>query len=69
MVAVNPSTKLKYLSSGPELDDIAAGLQMRVAHGVSHIEIGRTEFDRAVQLLRRHKSEETQKLKAGWRPQ
>jgi hypothetical protein len=40
-----------------------------VDQGVSHVEIGRAEFDRAVQLLQRAKAVEDRKLKSGWRPQ
>ena len=67
-VAVRPSTKLAYVSSGPELNEITPGLQSNVRKGVSHFEIGRTEFDRAVSLLQKSKAEEDQKLKSGWRP-
>jgi hypothetical protein len=67
-VSVNPSTKLKYVSSGPELAEIGPGLQEQVRHGVSHFEIGRPEFDQAVQLLRKAKTAEDRKLKTGWRP-
>lgn len=67
-VSLRPTTKLEYVSSGPELTDVAPGLQDQVGHGVSHFEIGRAEFERAVQLLQRAKAEETRKLKTGWRP-
>ncbi len=67
-VALRPSTKLEYVSSGPELAAIAPELQARVGHGVSHFEIGRAEFERAVQLLQRAKAEETRKMRAGWHP-
>ena len=67
-VSLSPSTKLEYVSSGPNLADIAPSLQKKVGQGVSHFEIGRAEFDRAVQLLRRAKSDETRKLKTGWLP-
>lgn len=67
-VALRPSTKLVYVSSGPELTQIAPGLEEQVGHGVSHFEIGRLEFDRAVQLLQRAQAEEARKLKSGWRP-
>lgn len=67
-VSLRPTTKLEYVSSGPELADIAPALQEKVGHGVSHFEIGRAEFDRAVQLLQRAKADETRKLKTGWRP-
>jgi hypothetical protein len=67
-VSLRPSTKLEYVSSGPELADIAPALQEEVRHGVSHFEIGRLEFERAVQLLQRAKAEEARKLKTGWRP-
>lgn len=66
--SLNPSTRLEYVSSGPELAAVAAGLQGKVGHGVSHFEIGRADFERAVQLLRRAKTEEDRKLKTGWRP-
>ena len=67
-VSLRPDTKLEYVSSGPTLTDIAPGLQEKVGHGVSHFEIGHTEFTRAVQLLQRARAEETRKLKTGWRP-
>jgi hypothetical protein len=67
-VSLRPSTKLEYVSSGPELNDVSPGLQARVQHGVSHFEIGRPEFDRAVQLLQRAQAEEQRRLKTGWRP-
>ena len=50
-VSLRPSTKLQYVSSGPELAQIGPGLQDQVGHGVSHFEIGRAEFERAVKLL------------------
>jgi hypothetical protein len=68
-VAVRPSTKLTYVSSGPELKAIGPGLQEQVDQGVSHFEIGRAEFDKAVQLLQRAKADEDRKLKGGWPPQ
>jgi hypothetical protein len=67
-VSVRPSTRLEYVSSGPELSQISPALQDQVGHGVSHFEIGQAEFDRAVQLLQRAKSDEARKLKTGWRP-
>jgi hypothetical protein len=67
-VALRPSTRLEYVSSGPLLSDVGQGLQPKVRHGVSHFEIGRAEFDRAVQLLQRAKADEDSKLKTGWRP-
>lgn len=66
--SLNPSTRVEYVSSGPELAAIGPDLQAKVGHGVSHFAIGRTEFDRAVQLLCRAKAEEDRKLKTGWRP-
>jgi hypothetical protein len=68
-VTVRPDTKVRYVSSGPELEAIGVGLQEQIDQGVSHFEIGRPEFDRAVQLLRRAQDEEARKLKSGWRPQ
>jgi hypothetical protein len=67
-VSLNPTTRLKYVSSGPELSAIGRGLQDQVHQGVSHFEMGRPEFDRAVSLLRQAKNVEEQKLKTGWRP-
>jgi hypothetical protein len=67
-VVVRPDTKVKYVTSGPELEDIGPGLQEQVGQGVSHFEIGRAEFDRAVKLLQRAQAEEARKLKKGWRP-
>jgi hypothetical protein len=37
---LDPSTRLRYVSSGPELASVGHGLQERIAHGVSHFEIG-----------------------------
>jgi hypothetical protein len=65
---LDPSTRLRYVSSGPELASVGPALQERVGHGVSHFEIGGTEFRRALQLLRRAKAEEDRKLKSGWTP-
>jgi hypothetical protein len=67
-VALRPSTKLEYVSSGPELSEIGPGLQEHVGHGVSHFEIGRAEFECAIRLLERARVEEARKLKTGWRP-
>jgi hypothetical protein len=67
-VAVRPSTRLRYVSSGPELKAIDPSLQDEIDQGVSHFEIGRAEFNRAVQVLQRAQIEEAQRLKAGWRP-
>jgi len=66
-IAVRPSTKLKYVSSGPELSAISPGLQSKVAKGVGYFEISRDDFERAVQLLQRAKSEEDRKLRTGWK--
>jgi hypothetical protein len=66
--SLRPSTKLQYVSSGPELAQIGPGLQEQVGHGVSHFEIGRVEFERAVKLLQMAIAEETKKLKKGWTP-
>ncbi len=51
-VELNPSAYVKYVSSGPELATVGPSLQARIGHGVSQFEIGRTEFDRALHLLR-----------------
>ena len=67
-VRLRPDTKLTYVTSGPELDDITPGLQQKVGHGVSHFEIGKPEFERAVSLLRQKKMDEDQKIKTGWKP-
>jgi hypothetical protein len=67
-VSVRPSTKLRYVSSGPMLEEVGAGLQGKVGHGVSHFEIGRPEFERAVQLLTKAKADEDRKIKGGWQP-
>jgi hypothetical protein len=67
-VSLDPSTKLQYVSSGPALSAIGRDLQEQVRHGVSHFEIGRPEFERAIQLLRQAKTAEDRKLKSGWRP-
>ena len=67
-VAVRPSTKLRYVSSGPELNDISPGLLGNVGHGVGYFPISREQFERAVQLLQRAKAEEDRKVKTGWKP-
>ena len=56
------------MSSGPELAQIGPGLQDQVGHGVSHFEIGRAEFERAVKLLQMAQVEEAKKRKKGWSP-
>jgi hypothetical protein len=67
-VSLRPGTKLQYVSSGPELAQIGPGLQAQVGHGVSHFEIGRAEFERAVKLLQLAQTEEAKRLKKGWTP-
>jgi hypothetical protein len=67
-VSLRPDVKLEYVSSGPELSEVGRDLQSKVQHGVSHFEIGKPEFDRALELLRKAKTEETRKLKTGWTP-
>ena len=67
-VKIRPDTKLEYVSSGPGLNEITPGLQSKIGHGVSHFEIGKPEFDRAVALLRRAKTDEDRKIRTGWRP-
>jgi len=67
-VSLRPSAKLTYVSSGPELAEVGHGLQEQVGQGVSHFEIGRADFDRAIQLLQRAKADEDRRLKTGWRP-
>ncbi len=67
-ITLNPSACLKYVSSGPSLNDITPGLQSKVGHGVSHFEIGKPQFDRAISLLRQAKGDEDRKLKTGWTP-
>ena len=64
-VSLRPETRLEFVSSGPRLEDISPGLQSKIGHGVSHFEIGRPEFERAVSLLRKAKVVEDQKLKTG----
>jgi hypothetical protein len=65
---LNPSARVRFVSSGPELAAVGAGLQGQIGHGVSHFEIGWPEFERAIQLLRKAHYDEEQKLKTGWRP-
>jgi hypothetical protein len=67
-ISLRPSTKLEYVSSGPALSDIEPSLQSQIGHGVSHFEIGRAEFERAVRQLERAQKEEARKLRTGWRP-
>jgi hypothetical protein len=65
---VDPSTKLKYVSSGFELDAIEPGLQANVGHGVSHFPIRPDLFNKAEQMLRRAQRDENSKLAKGWKP-
>jgi hypothetical protein len=67
-VTVPEATKLQYVSSGPELSAVGGGLQSQIRGGVSHFEIGKREFDRALVLLRRAKDDEDRKIASGWRP-
>ena len=67
-VALRPETRLTYVSSGPELNEVTPGLQDNVRHGVSHFEIGKPQFEHTVSLLRKKKIEEDQKIKTGWKP-
>jgi hypothetical protein len=53
-----PSACLYYVTSGPLLEDVARGLQQKIRHGVSHFEIGRSEFDHAISLLTKAKTDE-----------
>ena len=62
-VSLRPSTKLEYVSSGPLLSDVDHALQEKVRHGVSHFEIGREQFRRAMQLLERAKTDESRRLR------
>ena len=66
--SLRPSTKLQYVSSGPELAQIGPGPQEQVGHGVPHYEIGRAEFERAVKLLQLEQTEEAKRLKKGCTP-
>jgi hypothetical protein len=45
--------RLDRVTSGPQLAEVSPGLQRNVTQGTSHFEIGRTEFDRAYELLRK----------------
>lgn len=61
---MDPATRVRFVSSGPPLIAVGPDLQKRIGPHVSHFEIGRVEFDRAVQLLRRAVNDEKRKLKA-----
>jgi hypothetical protein len=67
-VSLRPETRLDRVSAGPELAEVGPGLQQKVGHGVSHFEIGRAEFDRALSLLRKAKLAEAARAKAGASP-
>jgi hypothetical protein len=54
-ISLRPETKLSRVSNGPLLSDVGPGLQQQIGHGVSHFEIGRPEFERALSLLRKAK--------------
>jgi hypothetical protein len=64
-VTLRPETKLKFVSSGPLLEEVGPDLQTKIGHGVSHFEIGRAQFDRALSLLRKAKDEEARRLRTG----
>jgi hypothetical protein len=67
-VTVRPDTKLRFVSSGPPLADVGAALQGQIGQGVSHFEIDKPEFERAVILLRKARIDEDARIKKGWRP-
>lgn len=67
-VWIRDDAKLKYLTFGPQLNEVTPGLQSNIRQGVSHFEIGRAEFDRAISLLHKAKFQEETKIKGGWRP-
>jgi len=59
---LDPSTRMRRVSNGPLLADVSPALQEKIGHGVSHFEIGRPEFERAVKLLRQAQIKENQKI-------
>jgi hypothetical protein len=45
------------LSLAPTLESVGSGLQQQIGHGVSHFEIGPSEFTKAIRLLERARQE------------
>ncbi|MDQ3822178.1 MAG: hypothetical protein M3321_02925 [Actinomycetota bacterium] len=50
--------RLDRVTSGPQLAEVSPALQQNVTQGTSHFEIGRPEFERAYELLRKAKAAE-----------
>jgi len=65
--SVDFRVRLRFVDSGPALADVGRSLQGQVGQGVSHFEIGRPEFERAYDLLRKAKVAEDQKMRLGVR--
>jgi hypothetical protein len=59
--------RLDEVTSGPQLTEVSPSLQREVHQGVSHFEIGRPEFDRAYELLRKAKAAEDLRARAAHR--
>ena len=56
-VELRKSACVPRLSGAPLLELVAHGLQDNIGHGVSHFEIGHSEFVTAIRLLERAKQE------------
>ena len=56
-VDLRKSACVPRLTGAPLLESVAPGLQANVGHGVSHFEIGHSEFLTAIRLLERAKQE------------
>ena len=54
-ISLRPSACVSRLSAAPLLELVAQGLQTNIGHGVSHFEIGHSEFEKAIRLLVRAK--------------
>jgi hypothetical protein len=60
-ILLRKSACVPRLSVAPLLASVAPGLQDNVGQGVSHFEIGHSEFTKALRLLERAKHEATQR--------
>ena len=56
-IKLRKSACVPRLSLAPVLESVAPGLQDNIGHGVSHFEIGHSEFTRALRLLERAKQD------------
>jgi hypothetical protein len=66
-VTVREDARIERVQNGPLLSEVGPGLQQQIGEGVSHFEIGRPDFDRAISLLRKAKAAEKLKVTPGAR--